>query len=266
MYKTGQLRLLVTILLSMAGFINCATAQEAAESSSATTNIPPIIIDVSLEGIAKIGDIKFSPDEEELLSSYLSTNLNHTAPEQTVIIRADAKTSSKFNNMIFKSCQMIGIYNVFLEENSSSTESARKCKVPIHPEFKDDVTNILPMVARVRINSDGTVVIINGRVFTKKDKQLDSLIQDLKPLSEAAHSQKVDFFITIHPNEESTHGRLMDVLEACERAGLLNQTYLNQSPPLPKVRIKRSAAPKPATRIIPKVRLAPIPENQNPAE
>ncbi|MBN2702854.1 MAG: hypothetical protein JXR23_01450 [Pontiellaceae bacterium] len=259
-------------IISKTSGMSSATAQTPA-NSYAKTNIPPIIIDVSLEGVATIGDMKFSSDEEELLSSYLSTNLNHTAPEQTVIIRADAKTSSKFDNMIFKSCQTMGIYNVFLEENSS-TESARKCKVPIHPEFKDVVTNILPMEARVRINTDGTVVINNDRVFTAKDKQLDSLIEYLKPLSEAAHRQKVDFFITIHQNGISTHGRLMDVLEACERAGLLTQTYLNQSPPrpkvrtnpLPKVRMKKSAAPKPATRITSKVRMEPIPEAKSSSE
>ena len=175
----GRLQLFGAILLSMAEFINCAAAQETEESASSTTNIPPIIIDVSLEGIATIGDMKFSPDEEELLSSYLSTNLNHTASEQTVIIRADAETSAMVDNTIIKSCQTIGIYNVFLEE-TSSTESTRKCAVPIHPEFEDNVTNILPMEARVQINPDGTVVINNDRLFTEKDKQLGTLIECLE--------------------------------------------------------------------------------------
>lgn len=265
MYKIGQLQILGAMLLSMAGFMNSATAQETAESASVTTNIPPIIIDVSTEGIASIGDRKFSPDKEELLRSYLSTNLNHNAPEQTVIIRADAKAASKFDNMIITSCQMIGVYNVFLEENSSSTESARKCKVPIHPEFKDDVPDILPIVARVEINPDGTVVINSGMVFTAKDRQLGTLIQQIKHLSAQAHKHKVDFFISIKTYAKTTHGRLMDVLEACDRAGQLNQTYLT-SPPLVRVLVRRSAAPKPATRITAKVRPAPISEEKSSSE
>lgn len=241
--RIGHLRLFGAMLLSMAGFINCATAQEAAESTSVTINIPPIIIDVSLEGIVTIGDMTFSPDEEELLSSYLSTNLNHTASEQTVIIRADAEASSIVDNMIITSCWITGIYNVFLEENSS-TKSDRKCKVPIHPESVDYYCETPPIEADIHILPDGTVVINNGWEFATEDKQLDTFVQHIKQLSALADAQETVFSITIHLHEKSTHGRLMDLLEACEHASLLNQTYLNESPIRPKYFLKAPRPPK----------------------
>lgn len=270
----GRLQLFGAILLSMAGFINSAAAQETEESASASTNVPPIIIDVSLEGIATIGDMKFSPDEEELLSSYLSSKLNYDdpdAPEQTVIIRADAETSAMVDNMIITLGWMTGIYNVFLEENNS-TECARKCAVPINPDYGEYYFETLPIEVDVQILPDGKVVINNGWEFMKEDKQLDTLVQHIKQLSALAHAQETVFFITIHLHEKSTHGRLMDVLEACERAGLLNQTYLNESPiGRPKQWSRRRIRP-PKTKtaqvdeIISKKSNAIISEKKSPSE
>ena len=84
---------------------------------------------------------------------------------------------------------------------------------------------VIPVEARIRINKDDSVVINNGMNFPGTDENLEGLITQIKQLKSMASAQRTPFFVTLDPTQETSHKRIVDVMDACAGADVKNLTF-----------------------------------------
>lgn len=75
----------------------------------------------------------------------------------------------------------------------------------------------LPIEAQIFISADGTVAL-DGLEFPPTDLMLDELAVQVAGLKQIADSQQSMFFVTITPNKDTFHTRIIDVMDACAAA------------------------------------------------
>ena len=77
----------------------------------------------------------------------------------------------------------------------------------------------------IEVWSDGSIVL-NNKVYASQDKSdLAGLEYTLLRYSQAAKLSKTKAVITIAADDESVHERVVDVLNACAGAGIVNVTF-----------------------------------------
>lgn len=79
----------------------------------------------------------------------------------------------------------------------------------------------------IEVKTDGRV-ILNGREFDRPDQQaLPELAGTLVRYRLAAEAAQIPAMITIWPDDETPHQRVVDVMNACAEAGIENVTFAN---------------------------------------
>ena len=77
----------------------------------------------------------------------------------------------------------------------------------------------------IEVDADGAI-ILNGRAYTDPAKaDMKELEAILTRYNEASQLVNVPASITIDADDESVHGRVVDVLNACAGAGIRNITF-----------------------------------------
>ncbi len=79
----------------------------------------------------------------------------------------------------------------------------------------------MPVELYVEIAADGTV-LMDGMHFSKDDRALSGFADRVKGLRKMAAAQQSEFFVNIVPNDNTLHGRVVDVMDACAEAGVKN--------------------------------------------
>ena len=82
----------------------------------------------------------------------------------------------------------------------------------------------LPVEALIFISADGTVAL-DGMEFQADDRMLDELALQVAGLRQMADSQQSTFFVTITPNKQTVHSRVIDVMDACAAAGVKKLSF-----------------------------------------
>jgi biopolymer transport protein ExbD len=82
----------------------------------------------------------------------------------------------------------------------------------------------IPVEARIRINPDDSVRL-EGMTFDPSDRKLEGLIDQIIRLRNMAEAQRSPFFVTLDPNEDTVHRRIIDVMDACASAKVKNLTF-----------------------------------------
>lgn len=82
----------------------------------------------------------------------------------------------------------------------------------------------IPIEARIRINPDDSVML-EGMTFSASDRTLQGLVDQIIGLRTMAEAQQSPFFVTLDPNEETVHRRIIDVMDACAAANVKNLTF-----------------------------------------
>ena len=82
----------------------------------------------------------------------------------------------------------------------------------------------LPVEVLIEIGVDGTVQV-EGMRFSREDRSLQSLVEQLRGLQAIAQSQQSPFFVNILPNQDSLHARVIDVMDACAAAGVKSLSF-----------------------------------------
>lgn len=77
----------------------------------------------------------------------------------------------------------------------------------------------LPIEALILISKDGKVSI-DGQEFPPDDIRLDKMVVHVNGLKQMADSQQSDLRVTITPNRETVHKRVINVMDACADAGV----------------------------------------------
>ena len=219
-----------------------SVAQEVVPASTGT-NCPPLVIEVSETGIATAKNTTFSLNNDEALSSFLHKQCP-SIYRPPVIIQASGGVPFIFDQKIIRECSILGFSQVSLVTKIKG-QSDRTCPAPIHPECIDYAIRLVE--TQIAVHSDGTVAVNDGGLFSTTDKKLEDLTLFIKQLSELYQIQETRFINVIIPQPEATHERVMDVLEACSRAGTLEETYLYKSPVFYKRDLVKPQIPSPRT-------------------
>lgn len=83
----------------------------------------------------------------------------------------------------------------------------------------------IPVEVRIRINTDSSVLINDGMQFPASDRKLEGLVQHVKGAKQMADAQRTSFFVTLDPDKEALHRRVIDVMDACAAAEVKNLTF-----------------------------------------
>jgi biopolymer transport protein ExbD len=82
----------------------------------------------------------------------------------------------------------------------------------------------LPIEVQIEIAPGGDVRV-EGMIFKSDDRELDTLVLRLMEFREAATSSGSELIVNILPDNESLHGRIVDVMSACAAAKVRNTSF-----------------------------------------
>ncbi len=82
----------------------------------------------------------------------------------------------------------------------------------------------MPIEVAIEIAPEGDVVV-EGMIFPRDDRNLDTLITRLTEFREAAESSGSELIVNIFPAEEALHRRIVDVMSACAAAEVRNTSF-----------------------------------------
>jgi biopolymer transport protein ExbD len=88
---------------------------------------------------------------------------------------------------------------------------------------QEDMVDI-PVEVLIEITSDGTIQV-EGMRFSRDDKTLDDLVNQIAGLKQIAKSQNSPFFVNVLPHQDALHRRIIDVMDACAAAGVNSLTF-----------------------------------------
>lgn len=82
----------------------------------------------------------------------------------------------------------------------------------------------IPLEVLIEIRSDGRVAV-EGIQFSGADAELKDLSGQIAGLRKIAAAQGSEFFVNLLPHQEATHRRIIDVMDACSKAGVENLAF-----------------------------------------
>ena len=87
----------------------------------------------------------------------------------------------------------------------------------------------LPDEQRIRIESDGSIVLNDSVLGQPEDAALNELVATLKRFKESADANKADALVTLDAADGAIHQRIVDVLNACARAEITGVTFSDRA-------------------------------------
>ena len=87
----------------------------------------------------------------------------------------------------------------------------------------------LPDEQRIRIESDGSIVLNDSVLGQPEDAALNELVVTLKRFKESADANKADALVTLDAADGAIHQRIVDVLNACARAEITGVTFSDRA-------------------------------------
>ncbi len=90
--------------------------------------------------------------------------------------------------------------------------------------ISDEVSVELPEELRVAILADGTVEVNEGAIGQAGEAELEHLVTLLKRFKESADANQSEALITVDAANDALHQRIIDVLNACGKAGIRGVT------------------------------------------
>lgn len=83
----------------------------------------------------------------------------------------------------------------------------------------------LPDEQRILVRANGEVALNEQVLATAGDSKMEKFAETLTRLVQSAKSAKSELLVTLAPEDEAKHQRLVDVLNACAVAGATNVTF-----------------------------------------
>jgi len=83
----------------------------------------------------------------------------------------------------------------------------------------------IPDEQRIVLRADGQVVLNDLTMDSPSSSELPSLVGTLKRFKESSDANKSDALVTIDAEDGSRHQRIVDVLNACAKAGIHGVTF-----------------------------------------
>jgi len=90
------------------------------------------------------------------------------------------------------------------------------------------ITTDLPVEAYIQIAEDGAVTL-EGMQFRSTDRELHDLALRIASLKQMADAQNSIFMVTLAPSDNTQHGRVIDVMDACREANVRHLTFAQKN-------------------------------------
>ena len=87
----------------------------------------------------------------------------------------------------------------------------------------------IPDEQRILITLEGSVVLNDLELGVPGDSELENLITTLTRFKKAADLNKSKPLVTLDPHDTTRHQRVVDVMNACARAGITGLTFADSS-------------------------------------
>lgn len=82
----------------------------------------------------------------------------------------------------------------------------------------------MPIEVTIEI-AESSDVVVEGMVFDRNDRELDTLISRLVEFREAAESSGSELIVNIMPHDDVLHSRIINVMNACAVAKVKNASF-----------------------------------------
>ena len=83
----------------------------------------------------------------------------------------------------------------------------------------------LPDEQRIEIGADGRVILNDLELAAGDDVAMPRVVTTLSRLKEGAELNQAEALVTIDPHDDTLHQRVVDVFDACAKAGITSVTY-----------------------------------------
>jgi biopolymer transport protein ExbD len=83
----------------------------------------------------------------------------------------------------------------------------------------------MPDEQRVTIQDNGQIVLNDLALDSPDSRDLPAMLATLKRFKESADANKSDALVTLDVSDKAVHQRVVDVLDACARAGIQGVTF-----------------------------------------
>lgn len=87
----------------------------------------------------------------------------------------------------------------------------------------------IPDEQRIAIEASGQIVLNDQPLDTPTSRDLPTLLGTLVRFKESADANKSEALITIDADDAATHQRIVDVLNACAKAGIVGVTFADSN-------------------------------------
>ena len=133
----------------------------------------------------------------------------------------DAAVEMQMGPMI----DMVFLLLVFFIVSSKPQEQESDLSLALPGTVAQDEVVELPDEQRVVIREDGAVELNEQVLGGPADGELAQLVATLTRFRLAAEQNRTDAMVTLAPADDVAHQRVMDVLNACAKAGVHNVSF-----------------------------------------
>ncbi len=120
---------------------------------------------------------------------------------------------------------MVFLLLVFFMVSAKPIKQESDINIGLPGTVAQEETLDIPDEQRIRIESDGRVLLNEQPMDTPANADLPALVATLKRFKESADANKSEALVTIDSDDAAHHQRIVAVLNACAQAGITGVTF-----------------------------------------
>lgn len=124
---------------------------------------------------------------------------------------------------------MVFLLLVFFMVSAKPIKQESDINIGLPGTVAQEETLDIPDEQRIRIESDGRVLLNEQPMDTPANAELPALVATLKRFKESADANKSEALVTIDSDDAAHHQRIVAVLNACAQAGITGVTFADSA-------------------------------------
>lgn len=120
---------------------------------------------------------------------------------------------------------MVFLLLVFFMVSAKPIKQESDINIGLPGTVAQEETLDIPDEQRIRIESDGRVLLNEQLMDSPTNAELPALVGTLKRFKESADANKSEALVTIDTDDAALHQRIVAVLNACAQAGITGVTF-----------------------------------------
>jgi len=124
---------------------------------------------------------------------------------------------------------MVFLLLVFFMVTAKPVKQESDVNIGLPGTVEQEETLEIPDEQRIVIRADGQVLLNELPLDAPNDTQLPALVGTLMRFKQASDANKSEALVTIEADDNAQHQRIVDVLNACAKAGITGVTFADAS-------------------------------------